>query len=263
MSRQQSRHGFTLIELLVVIAIIAVLSAILFPVFAQARESARKATCLSHEKEIGTAIMMYVNDYDEMYPMGYYYELGGATAGRRDQWCYNIQPYVKNNAIFKCLTDFIPTPPASSSGYMDLTVPALSYIPNYAIMPAHDGGTVNMASVGTPASVIIIAEKQYKIGAKTLKSYAGTSGFVPDTPNSNPYCRATVAGVKGAIARPSDSNYKLTRVAFYRHMEGSNFIFCDGHVKYHKLEQTLGNNFLWGEKYYAGSGTLLAGGGER
>jgi prepilin-type N-terminal cleavage/methylation domain-containing protein len=65
---KQERPGFTLIELLVVIAIIAILAAILFPVFAQARESARQATCLSNMKQIGTASMMYVQDYDETYP---------------------------------------------------------------------------------------------------------------------------------------------------------------------------------------------------
>jgi len=65
-----SRRGFTLIELLVVIAIIAILAAILFPVFAQAREQARSISCLSNQKQIGTACMMYLQDYDEVYPYG-------------------------------------------------------------------------------------------------------------------------------------------------------------------------------------------------
>jgi prepilin-type N-terminal cleavage/methylation domain-containing protein/prepilin-type processing-associated H-X9-DG protein len=258
MNGPSRKAAFTLIELLVVIAIIAILAAILFPVFAQARDSARKASCLSNSKQMGLAIMMYTEDYDQIYPMGYYYELSGPTRGRRVQWCYNIQPYVKDQGIFKCLTDFEPTPPAKSSGYTDLTVPALSYIPNYAVMPAHDGGSVNSAAVGTVANVIILAEKQYRIGTKVLKSYAGTSGFWPDTPTGSDYCRVTADRVLAAIARPSDSNYKLARVAFYRHLGGSNFIFCDGHAKFHKLEQTLGPGFMWGELYYAGStGKLL------
>jgi prepilin-type N-terminal cleavage/methylation domain-containing protein/prepilin-type processing-associated H-X9-DG protein len=251
------KRAFTLIELLVVIAIIAILAAILFPVFSQARDKARQAACLSNCKQMGLGIMMYTEDYDGVYPMGYYYELSGPTQGRRVQWCYMIQPYVKNTGIFKCLTDFEPTPPASSRGYPDLTVPELSYIPNYAVMPAHDGGTVNCAVVGTPASVIVLAEKQYKIGTTVLKSYAGTSGFYPDTPNNNPYCRVTVDRVRAAIAVPSDRNYKLARVAFFRHAGGSNFVFADGHAKWYRMEQTLGTNFLWGERYYAGSGTLL------
>jgi len=256
-SRPNRPRGFTLIELLVVIAIIAILAAILFPVFAQARESARKTMCLSHSKEIGLGVMMYAGDYDDTYPKGYYYELGGPYQGRRVQWAYLIQPYVKNASMFKCVTDFEPTPPASSGGFLDLTVPALSYIPNYAVMPAHDGGIVSMASVGAVSSVIILAEKQYRIGTKVLKTYAGTSGFYPDTPNAGPYCRTTIDRLLAAIAKPSDGNYKLARVAFYRHLGGSNFIFCDGHAKWARMEQTLGDNFLWGERYYAGSGTLL------
>lgn len=84
-------HGFTLIELLVVIAIIAILAAILFPVFAQAREKARQIACLSHAKQIGTAVAMYTQDYDEMYPSshwGIYFVL--------------IQPYTKNEQLWRC-----------------------------------------------------------------------------------------------------------------------------------------------------------------
>jgi len=252
-----NRAAFTLIELLVVIAIIAILAAILFPVFAQARDKARSAMCLSHSKQVGVSLMMYVQDYDEIYPKSYYYDPDGPTAGRRTQWAYILQPYVKNNAIFKCPTDFMPTPPQTSSGFLDLTVPELSYIPNYAVMPAHDGGTVSMSAIGTTSNVIILAEKQYKIGTKTLKPYAGASGFYPDTPVSSPYCKVTADRVKAAIAKPSDSNYKLARVAFSRHQGGSNFIFCDGHAKFHRLEATLGTNFMWGEYYYAGSGQLV------
>ena len=85
------RSGFTLIELLVVIAIIAILAAILFPVFAQARDKARAATCLSNMKQIGTGMLMYLQDYDEIYPTihsGAYFVL--------------IQPYVKNREVWKC-----------------------------------------------------------------------------------------------------------------------------------------------------------------
>ena len=90
------RKGFTLIELLVVIAIIAILAAILFPVFAQAREKARQTTCLSNGKQIGLATMMYVNDYDEMFPMQQWRDWGDAQVpGRRRAWTMDIAPYVK------------------------------------------------------------------------------------------------------------------------------------------------------------------------
>ena len=96
------RRGFTLIELLVVIAIIAILAAILFPVFARARESARKTQCLSNMKQLGNAIMMYTNDYDEYFP-----ELAsGGCWGRagiaNSLWTRQIFPYVKNKGVYLC-----------------------------------------------------------------------------------------------------------------------------------------------------------------
>src|ERR1051326_4821999 len=89
-SWRRQHDGFTLIELLVVIAIIAILAAILFPVFAQAREKARATTCLSNGKQMGLAMMMYSQDYDESYPQGYY-------AGPPEAWWLSlVQPYMKD-----------------------------------------------------------------------------------------------------------------------------------------------------------------------
>jgi len=84
-----NRRGFTLIELLVVIAIIAILAAILFPVFARAREKARQTTCVNNLKQLGMAFFMYTTDYDEMFPFVY-------------QWKTNLQPYIKNTQINVC-----------------------------------------------------------------------------------------------------------------------------------------------------------------
>jgi prepilin-type N-terminal cleavage/methylation domain-containing protein/prepilin-type processing-associated H-X9-DG protein len=86
----QRSKGFTLIELLVVIAIIAILAAILFPVFAQARERARAISCVSNLKQIGTATAMYVQDYDETFPCGW-----GQNDGGRSMWRISIQPYIQ------------------------------------------------------------------------------------------------------------------------------------------------------------------------
>jgi len=93
------RRGFTLIELLVVIAIIAILAAILFPVFARAREKARQSSCLSNLKQIGLGIMQYVQDYDEMYPGRMRGDNSGTT---RVSWPILIMPYVKNQQVFRC-----------------------------------------------------------------------------------------------------------------------------------------------------------------
>jgi prepilin-type N-terminal cleavage/methylation domain-containing protein/prepilin-type processing-associated H-X9-DG protein len=91
------RRGFTLIELLVVIAIIAILAAILFPVFARAREKARQTSCLSNQKQIGLAIQMYNSDYDGCYPSVY-----DDGPGFRIIWAEKIAPYSKNNQLYGC-----------------------------------------------------------------------------------------------------------------------------------------------------------------
>jgi len=95
------RRGFTLIELLVVIAIIAILAAILFPVFAKAREAARKASCASNLKQLGTAAMMYTQDYDEVLMVGVNWRPTSDPAGNRA----GLFPYLKNEAVWKCPSD--------------------------------------------------------------------------------------------------------------------------------------------------------------
>jgi len=95
-TRRAERKGFTLIELLVVIAIIAILAAILFPVFARARENARRSSCASNLKNIGLGVIQYVQDNDEMLPLN-----GAITSGPTG----TLQPYVKSKQIFQCPSD--------------------------------------------------------------------------------------------------------------------------------------------------------------
>jgi len=101
-SQRRSRWGFTLIELLVVIAIIAILAAILFPVFARARENARRASCQSNLKQIGLGVLMYAQDYDEKYPFSDWW----APATPKPQgWANRVQPYLKSIGVFGCPSD--------------------------------------------------------------------------------------------------------------------------------------------------------------
>jgi len=117
-SRNQTQRGFTLIELLVVIAIIAILAAILFPVFAQAREKARQSSCLSNLKQLGTGLTLYLQDYDDVFPFNWFGATpavwwvtqpeSGPGSGLAYKWMDAIYPYVKNERIFTCPSDGSP-----------------------------------------------------------------------------------------------------------------------------------------------------------
>jgi prepilin-type N-terminal cleavage/methylation domain-containing protein/prepilin-type processing-associated H-X9-DG protein len=104
----RSRKAFTLIELLVVIAIIAILGAILFPVFAKAREAARKTACMNNMRQIGTGLHMYATDNDEHYM--------SVDAFPWGHWGYVVQPYIKNYAIFRCPTNESSSVPLGGPG---------------------------------------------------------------------------------------------------------------------------------------------------
>jgi prepilin-type N-terminal cleavage/methylation domain-containing protein/prepilin-type processing-associated H-X9-DG protein len=170
-SVRKPRRGFTLIELLVVIAIIAILAAILFPVFAQARERARAITCISNLREIGTASNMYIQDYDEIFVGGW----GGPTLdATHSMWRYALQPYIQkygsmtkgaydttgfgSQGIFVC-----PDQPASQSSYgpTGYGMNAYSLTQGLVIDPVSGNQWfpgVALASINKPASLIAFAD---------------------------------------------------------------------------------------------------------
>ena len=165
-SRSDRRPAaFTLIELLVVIAIIAILAAILFPVFAQAREKARQTACMSNLKQIGTAALAYNQDYDEMYPMAYYLSPTGASTPNQTQlsWAGLMYPYAKTGQIFRCPTegdaDF-STPGTFTPGTPDgFTV---TYAYNYYIGGNNSGGDARASQslpvIQQPSQLVMITD---------------------------------------------------------------------------------------------------------
>ncbi len=147
------KFGFTLIELLVVIAIIAILSAILFPVFAQAREKARQTSCLSNLRQSSLALVLYAQDFDESLPL-----LRGA-----DSWIYKAQPYLKSFSVLRCPSDTStnwvpdPTQPLAYSTSLRATSYGLNGFLN-PILSGQPNPYASLAAVERPASVILLTE---------------------------------------------------------------------------------------------------------
>lgn len=231
--KRQARRAFTLIELLVVIAIIAILAAILFPVFAQAREKARAISCLSNCKNMGTAVLMYAQDYDEaIVPWLTAREYTGQPRTER-LWTGKLQPYIKNggtfpaSGVFKCpswdqerMRKASDAMDCNGPGAIDPYLPPLELYANYGIAfqmagpygagtpqdpyghfpgslaypPASGGLTRYMPEILRPADSAIIGD-----GA----TWVGGGFFV------------IVFGCEAALM----------------HQEGGNFIFLDGHAK--------------------------------
>jgi len=189
-----SRKGFTLIELLVVIAIIAILAAILFPVFAKAREKARQTSCLSNQKQMGLAILSYASDYDDTLPMCYYYQNGANSSNGYVQWSGLVMPYVKSQNVFVCSSHkpkgwaptCFTTPPvnppvgqSSLNGSLDIQAYRLSYTPNELLIPRKKYESVNQQVVSlsyleAPSEEIMIAE--YTNDINMLKGSSPTGG---------------------------------------------------------------------------------------
>lgn len=225
------RRGFTLIELLVVIAIIAILAAILFPVFAQAREAARKATCQSNLKQIGSAYMMYTQDYDELFPINdgnnsspaWYTQpadsRGVASQARLGVWTTTLQPYIKNWKVFQCPSTSVDTSVLNAPLNAGAPQIPISYTPNGQL------GNTSTASVQAVSSCIMVWEGT---GKSAMLNYTiATPTFNPSTPARPPHPSYTGIASGCTFYVPSG-----TLPSYWVHGQGSNYLFVDGHVKY-------------------------------
>ena len=235
------KKGFTLIELLVVIAIIAILAAILFPVFAQAREKARASSCLSNLKQIGTAMLLYADDYEECFPvrliglpLSYDAKYPRATFAVQDwtlagpgqwwTWMDSMYDYVKNNSMYVC--------PSNSKN-----VPGYGY--NVFISGAWQNGADHTSTTS-------LTHSQIKEPASLV--------FVADTiiqgPNGEWNGQYGIVSLGQSVIMYADDS-SIGRKKAQRHNDGANYCFVDGHAKFYKrlsgpTEGTWWNYPDWG-----------------
>ncbi|MHB8996675.1 MAG: DUF1559 family PulG-like putative transporter [Armatimonadota bacterium] len=204
------RRGFTLIELLVVIAIIAILAAILFPVFAKAREKARQSSCLSNTKQLALAFMQYSQDYDERLPMyvdsGYQF----ATMG----WYNTIQPYIKNTQLLKC--------PSATAG---------THATDYGVIfptVCGVGSSVSLGNIASPSETCMLTETEAQdaTGKRIGALYLAYSPFTYTMPVPQP---------KAGLSYPG------------RHNDGNNCAFVDGHSKWLRWETCIQSRTFWNQ----------------
>ena len=234
------RSAFTLIELLVVIAIIAILAAILFPVFARARENARKSSCQSNLKQIGLGVMQYAQDYDERMPS----TRMGVNATTNTNWVNLLQPYVKSYQVFACPSNTRNTQTMQDNNGSPTPVSYLAPRENGTGTGGNGAAFGNRGVVGpslsdfpTVAQTIMVVDSNntspdFRLSKDTSASLAGGADANTDNGTGNPYL-------------------------FVGHLSFMNCLFADGHVKSMKPLQTLsvanGIN-MWSRFNNTGSG---------
>ena len=220
--KKRAQRGFTLIELLVVIAIIAILAAILFPVFARARENARRASCQSNLKQSALGMMMYTQDYDERMPYGwsgYSLYLSGSSPYA---WADSLQPYLKSTQVLQCPSE--SNSPNTTAGYNGATpTPVRAGYSDYFMNIAAQN--ISDAAFNAPSLTILLGDGD---NGNSNNNFDGCSAN-PANQDYAPFGSAC-STAQSYIVDP----YTLGAPAPGRHLDGANYAFADGHVKWLK-----------------------------
>lgn len=227
---QRSRKAFTLIELLVVIAIIAILAAILFPVFARARENARRASCQSNLHQIGLAMLQYTQDYDEKYPPYYYAGSQAAPdawpAGNKSwYWYQDLYPYTKSDQVYVCPDSIYYI---ANGSYPDEE--------NYGANWLMTNPPVSIASLSASADTYLFMDAAGWVIHPTYVIEPYYVYWLPGTEN--------IPGINMTNAGDIPANYD-NDWANGRHFQGVNICYGDGHVKWQLSTAVYGEGLKW------------------
>ena len=227
--------GFTLIELLVVIAIIAILAAILFPVFARARENARRTSCLSNTKQMGLGLMQYSQDYDEMLVPN----VGGN--GNSESWPDLLQPYLKSYQIFICPSATDSAPDSTSKSKKGLVC---HYVVNNVYWSNVTLGGLfqaprSLASVEDSAGTVFCADGVDGTGNGHVLQLVG---------NGSPYLTLDMNAQPSTLTSGGTLNYQ--GVLRGRHFDGVAITFLDGHAKWMRLDKLVETSPAGNYRYF-------------